>query len=254
MTTGNMDPKFRDACYETNEQVSTCFDDIVVYAPHTSEMLTLLVYASGAYASVGGGYQGGYGGDWVSDFDEGNCSTESFGFSNLEISVATDPFDPTPAPMLLPTPSTPVPTPVPAPTQNGHPWTVVVHEPPSDPNIGAGWSDTGVTNYSSYGFVHGNCAACDQSLGRYGLLHDPITKTYTGLSAHTHLRVSMRLWKLDWWDYYGIQCCSRQQGDNLFVEADGVTVFTTGVGTVVGPRTHFLRVTHAAQQGSRRGA
>ena len=140
----------------------------------------------------------------------------------------------------------------PAPTAS--PWTVVVHESPSDPNIGAGWSDTGVTNYSTYGFVHGNCAACDQSLGRYGLLHGPITKTHTGLPTHTHLRVSMRLWKLDWWDYYGIQCCSRQQGDNLFVEADGVTVFTTGVGTVVGPRTHFLRVTHAAQQGSRRGA
>ena len=67
--------------------------------------------------------------------------------------------------MLLPTPFTS------APTSNEYPWEVVVRESPSDPDIGAGWSDTGVTNYSSYGFVHGNCAACNQSLGRYGLLH-----------------------------------------------------------------------------------
>ena len=45
----------------------------------------------------------------------------------------------------------------------------VVDEGLDDASIGTGWSDTAVTLYEgpsgTYGYVHGNCASCDESAG-----------------------------------------------------------------------------------------
>merc|ERR1712185_197808 len=102
-----MDPSMRDACLETASSVSTCFkNDVEFDLPHTSSRLVFLMYAGiGSYEwnqvtdSTGG---------WRTT--AGDCSTQSFGFSNLKISVATDPFAPTPSPVSFAPTVSPVPS------------------------------------------------------------------------------------------------------------------------------------------------
>ena len=96
---------------------------------------------------------------------------------------------------------------------------VVADEGLDDASIGAGWSDTAVTLYEgpsgAYGYVHGNCASCDESAGLYGFLEAAgISRTFDLPAAHSHVRVSMRVWKVDSWD-----------DENIFIAADGVTVW-----------------------------
>ena len=49
--------------------------------------------------------------------------------------------------------------------------------------------------------MHGNCASCNESAGRYGFLAAAgINKTFDLPAAHSHVRVSMRIWQFDTWD------------------------------------------------------
>ena len=59
----------------------------------------------------------------------------------------------------------------------------------------------------TYGYVHGNCASCDESSGLYGFLAAVgINKTFDVPAAHSRVRVSMRVWMLDVW-----------YNDNIFI-------------------------------------
>ena len=102
-------------------------------------------------------------------------------------------------------------------------WRVLVDEGKDDPSIGNGWSDTNVTLYEGpngeYGYVHGNCASCDESAGYYGFMGpEGMEKTFTLAEAHTHVRVSMRIWKLDSFD-----------SETISVKADGVEIWQSDV-------------------------
>ena len=66
--------------------------------------------------------------------------------------------------------------------------------------------------------MHGNCASCDESAGLYGFLGSAGTsKSFDLPAAHSQVRVSMRVWKVDSWD-----------DENIFIAADGVTVWDSG--------------------------
>ena len=117
---------------------------------------------------------------------------------------------------------TPVPTvsslPAPLPTSA----CVVVDEGLDDASIGAGWSDTAVTLYEgpsgTYGYVHGNCASCDENAGVYGFFpaSTDLSKSLSDLPAHSRVRVSMRVWALDDWDYGNIYISVGRTLDYLF--------------------------------------
>ena len=99
------------------------------------------------------------------------------------------PTAPTSTPTVAPTPA---PTSAPTPTVCS-----VVDEDTTDSSIGEGWSNTDVTLYEgssgTYGYVHGNCAGCDESAGRYGFLGaEGISKTFDLPWEHSLVRVSMR--------------------------------------------------------------
>ena len=71
---------------------------------------------------------------------------------------------------------------------------VVVDEGLDDASIGAGWSDTAITLYEgsngTYGYVHGNCASCNESAGLYGFLEAAgIDKTFDLPAAHSNVRM-----------------------------------------------------------------
>ena len=103
-------------------------------------------------------------------------------YYGCDCSGCTCAFDPapTPAPTLHPTTQQPTPVPTPAPEL----CTYIVDEGTSDASIGTGWSDTAVTDYPNYGYVHGNCASCDESAGLYGFLEsEGISKTFATPAA-----------------------------------------------------------------------
>ena len=101
-------------------------------------------------------------------------------------------------------------------------WTVVVDEGLDDASIGTGWTDTAVTDYygpsGRYGYVHGNCASCDETAGLYGFLSAAgISKTFNVPAAHTAVRVSMRIWMLDTW-----------VNENVYIKVDGADQWDSG--------------------------
>ena len=109
---------------------------------------------------------------------------------------------------------TPYPSVSPAPTSV----CTLIDEGTDDASIGADWSDTAVTDYPNYGYVHGNCADCDEAAGQYGFLGAAgIEKTFDLPAVHSHVRISMRLWRLDSWD-----------NEEMFIAVDGVTEWESG--------------------------
>ena len=66
--------------------------------------------------------------------------------------------------------------------------------------------------------MHGNCASCDESAGRYGFLEAAgISKTFDVPEAHSQVQVSMRVWRVD-----------SPDNEHVFIAADGVTVWDSG--------------------------
>ena len=114
--------------------------------------------------------------------------------------------------------SVPTPQPTVQPSTAALLCTYVADEGTSDASIGTGWSDTAVTDYPNYGYVHGNCALCDEGAGRYGFMSSSgMSKTFATSEAHSHLRVMMRVWAVDTWN-----------DENIYLAADGVTVWDSG--------------------------
>ena len=74
-------------------------------------------------------------------------------------------------------------------------WSVFVEEGIADADIGSGWSKTRVGVQDDYGYVHGRDA--NGCLFRGG----EVTKTFTGMPSHSHVRVSLRFWAMDSWDW-----------------------------------------------------